>query len=75
MTDLKEWLEHMAEERSRLYDQYGKPFEEHHKGEYLAIGFGGETILGKRCGEVLNLKTTTAFIPLARAAGLQPRMW
>ena len=54
MTDLKEWLEHMAEELSRLYEQYGKPFEENHKGEYLAIGFGGETILGKRSGEVLK---------------------
>ena len=59
MTDLKEWLEHMGEERSRLYAQYGKPLEEHHKGEYLAIGFDGQTILGKRAGEVLKKAVET----------------
>lgn len=54
MTDLKEWLAYMARERPRLYVQYGKPLEENHKGEYLAIGFDGQTILGKHAGEVLK---------------------
>jgi hypothetical protein len=36
MTDLKEWLERRAEEDHRLYEQYGRPLEEAHKGEYLS---------------------------------------
>jgi hypothetical protein len=59
MTDLKEWLAHMAKERPRLYAQYGKPFEENHKGEYLAIGFDGQTQLGKDAGEVLTRAVQT----------------
>jgi hypothetical protein len=54
MTDLKEWLAHMADKRQRLYEQYGKPLEEEHSGEYVAIAFDGQTILAKRSGEVLK---------------------
>ena len=52
MTDMKGWLEQRAEEKRRLYQQYGKPLEKAHTGEYVAIGPGGRTILGKRAGEV-----------------------
>ena len=54
MTDMKGWLEQRAEEKRRLYQQYGKPLEKAHTGEYVAIGPGGRTILGKRAGEVLQ---------------------
>jgi len=54
MTDLKEWLAHMADERQRLYQQYGKPLEEEHTGKFVVIAFDGQTILGKRSGEVLK---------------------
>lgn len=52
--DLEEWLDHQAKARRRLYHRYGKPLEEQHQGEYLAIGFDGQTILGKDDGEVLK---------------------
>jgi hypothetical protein len=54
MTDLKEWLEWRAEEDRRLYERYGKPFEETHKGEYLAIGPEGQIILGEDDSEVFR---------------------
>ena len=54
MTDLKQWLLHHAEERRRLYEQYGKPLEKEHFGEYAAISFDGRTILGQRSGDVLK---------------------
>jgi hypothetical protein len=54
MTDLKQWLERRAEEDYRLYEQYGRPLEEAHKGEYLAIGPEGQIILGKSTTEVLQ---------------------
>jgi hypothetical protein len=60
MTDLKEWLERRAEEDHRLYEQYGRPLEEAHKGEYLAIGPEGQIILGKSTTEVLQ-KAVQAF--------------
>ncbi len=54
MTDLKGWLSRRAEEKQRLYEEYGKPLEEAHRGEYLAIGPDGHTIIVKRSGEVLR---------------------
>jgi hypothetical protein len=30
-----------------LYEQYGKPLETEHKGEYLAISNNGKTVIGK----------------------------
>lgn len=54
MTDLKEWLAYRAQEDRRLYERYGRPLEEAHKGEYLAIGPEGQTILGKSDVEVLQ---------------------
>lgn len=54
MEDIQVWLASRAQEDRRLYEQYGKPLEEVHKGEYLAIGPEGQTILGKRTGEVLK---------------------
>ena len=54
MIDLKQWLTRRAEEDKRLYEQYGKPLEESHSGEYVAIGPGGQTILGTRDVEVLQ---------------------
>ena len=46
MTSLKEWLRHRAQEDKRLYERYGKPLEKDHKGEYVAIGPDGQTIIG-----------------------------
>ena len=52
MTDMKGWLERRGKEQQRLYDKYGKALEQEHTGEYVAIGTKGQTILGKRIGEV-----------------------
>jgi hypothetical protein len=57
--DLQEWLTQRAEEKKLLYEQYGKPIEQDHNGEYLAIGPDGQTILGKRSGELLRKAVET----------------
>jgi hypothetical protein len=37
-----------------LYDQYGKPLEAAHKGEYVAISNSGKTIVGKSLTDVVT---------------------
>ena len=37
-----------------LYDQYGKPLEAEHKGEYVVISNSGNTIVGKNLTEVVT---------------------
>ncbi len=54
MADLSEWLAHNAKARESLYEQYGKPLEPEHTGEFLAIGFDGQVILDAEDGEVLR---------------------
>ena len=54
MDNMNEWLLSRANVKRPLYEEFAKPFEEQHKGEYLAVGPEGETILGKRAGEVLR---------------------
>ena len=54
MTELNEWLARNAKERLPLYEKHGKPLEEEHGGEFLAIAFDGRTIVGKDDGEVLR---------------------
>jgi hypothetical protein len=36
-----------------LYEQYGKPLESEHKGEYVAISNSGNTIVGKSLSQVV----------------------
>lgn len=60
MEDIQEWLAHRAQEDRHLYEQYGKPLEVAHKGEYVAIGPAGQTILGGSVGKVLK-KAIEAF--------------
>jgi len=59
VTDIKDWLERRAKEKQPLYEQYGKALEQEHKGEYVAITPSGETILGKRMGEVAQKAVDT----------------
>jgi hypothetical protein len=33
-------------EMIKLYEQYGRPFEAEHRGEYIAISRDGRTLLG-----------------------------
>jgi hypothetical protein len=54
MADLKEWMTRRVAHDQELYDRYGKPLEASHKGEYVAIGPEGRTILGKTDVEVLE---------------------
>ena len=54
LTDLKEWLTRKAEEDERLYQEYGRPLEKEHKGELVAIGPDGQTVLGPNVDEVFN---------------------
>jgi hypothetical protein len=37
-----------------LYEQYGKPLEAEHKGEYVVISNSGNTIVGKSLTEVVT---------------------
>jgi hypothetical protein len=37
-----------------LYEQYGKPLEAEHKGEYVVISNSGKTIVGKSLTEVVT---------------------
>jgi len=37
----------------QLYKQYGKPLEEHHAGEYVAISPQGQRVLGGNLRQVL----------------------
>ena len=37
-----------------LYEQYGKPLEREHEGEYVAISTNGKTLLGKSLMEVVS---------------------
>jgi len=37
-----------------LYEQYGKPLEAEHKGEYVVISSSGNTIVGKSLTEVVT---------------------
>jgi hypothetical protein len=37
-----------------LYEQYGKPLERNHKGEFLAISVSGKTVLGKSFSQVVT---------------------
>ena len=46
MQDVREWIKRRAKKDERLYERYGKPLEQDHKGEYVAIGPKGEIILG-----------------------------
>lgn len=54
LVNMQEWLENKATEQERLYEQYGKPLENKHMGEYVAISLDGQTILGQRIGELLR---------------------
>ena len=54
MADLKEWLAKRAREDEHLYVQFGKPLEASHRGEYVAIGPEGQTILGTSDVDVLR---------------------
>jgi hypothetical protein len=51
---IKTWLAHRAKEDERLYEQYGKPLEQQHTGEFVAIGPEGQTILGTDPDRVLR---------------------
>jgi NADPH-dependent curcumin reductase CurA len=37
-----------------LYEQYGKPLEAEHTGEYVVISHSGKTIVGKSLTEVVT---------------------
>ncbi len=51
---MREWLESTAEEDAGLYEQYGKPLEKDHAGEYVAISPDGQTILSNDPDEILR---------------------
>ncbi len=54
MADLAQWMAWRAEEDVKLYEQYGKPLEREHTGEYVAIGPDGDTILAESTDEALR---------------------
>lgn len=46
-------------EAERLYEQYGKPLEAQHLGQYVAITHDGRTILGPTVLDVMQRATAT----------------
>ncbi len=51
MTVIETYEDHRKTARV-LYEQYGKPLEAEHKGEYLAISTNGKTVIGKSLSQV-----------------------
>ena len=49
----------LNEQADKLYEQYGKPLEREHWGEYVAIFPDGRTVLGKSPHEVLDMALDT----------------
>ena len=58
MQNMREWLENTADEDARLYEQYGKPLEKDHTGEYVAIAADGQTIVSDDPDDVLQRAVT-----------------
>ena len=52
----------LMEQAESLYEQYGRPLEEDHWGEYVAISPDGRTVLGASRLEVLD-KALAQFGP------------
>lgn len=50
------------QEAERLYEQYGKPLEPQHTGQYVAISTDGKTLLGSTVLEVMQ-QAKAAFGP------------
>lgn len=46
--------EDRRETAQALYEQYGKPLEAEHEGEYVAVSKSGGTVLGKSLKEVVT---------------------
>ena len=46
LNELKSWLKERNDKDAVLYEQYGRPLEPDHKGEFIAISDDGEVILG-----------------------------
>ncbi len=69
MTQDQEWLERKLREQERfkgqlakerrLYNLHAKHLEPDHNGEFVAISFDGELVIGKRDGEVLKRAVDT----------------
>jgi hypothetical protein len=53
-------LEKQLQADDSLYEKYGKPLENHHTGEFVAIGKDGRIVLGPDDIEVLK-KAITLF--------------
>ena len=45
--EMNQWLAHQRERDDALYEQYGRPLEAQHYGEYVAISLSGETVVGE----------------------------
>lgn len=52
--DIQEWTERRRREDDRLYEKHGRPLENEHWGELIAIGPDGRIIFGegRQSGEV-----------------------
>ena len=60
MNDPIDWRASRAKADAELYNQYGRPLEAAHRGEFVAISPDGRTILGSSDVEVLK-QAVTAF--------------
>ena len=51
---MAESSQQLTEQAENLYEQYGKPLEQKHRGEYVAIFPDGRFVLGESRLEVLD---------------------
>ena len=51
---MAESSQQLTEQAEKLYEQYGRPLEQKHRGEYVAIFPDGRLVLGKSRLEVLD---------------------
>jgi hypothetical protein len=58
---------------TQLYEQFGKPLEAEHHGQYVAISSDGRTLLGKSASEV-GRRAREAFGPGNFVFKLGPRV-
>ena len=69
----KQQQQALLAEAERLYEQYGKPLEQEHQGDFVAITPDGRTLLGTSASEV-GRQAKAAFGPGNFVFKLGPRV-
>ena len=59
MKSSNDWMERKLQEQRRLYQLYGRPLEDEHAGEFVAISLDGDILLDRKMGKLLRRATDT----------------